>query len=67
MPKVKDVKKKYHKIVPFPWTGEKIREYGQDPESFLADFFKDFAACEDAEYKSIRQLLRFLEELEMTL
>lgn len=45
--KVAEVMKKYHKLVPFPVTVEKIRAAGFEPTSYLAEVSDALGGCSD--------------------
>lgn len=45
--KVKDVLKKYHKIVPFPWTVPKLEKAGYDLAFLFEAISRELKECED--------------------
>ncbi len=44
---VKDVLKKYHAIVPFPWTLAKIAKAGLEPCNFFLEVGESLSKCTD--------------------
>lgn len=63
--KVRDLLKKYHKLVPFPWTPAKIKKAGYDTAFFLVEMGRELENCEDKDSESAKQILEMLKDLEM--
>jgi hypothetical protein len=45
--KVKTVMKKFHKLVPFPISSEKIRTAGYNVEQYVTDLIQELRLCSD--------------------
>jgi len=61
---VKDVLLKFHNIVPFDWTIQKIKKAGLNPTQFLIEVGRDLERCDDINTTTGKEVLKILKKLE---
>lgn len=62
--KVKQVIEKYHALVNFPWSVDKISKAGYDPSTFTANIIRQLENCEDSENPDYAEILNELRNLQ---
>lgn len=60
---VKDVMKKYHAQVPFPWTLTKIAKAGFEPKDLFLELGEELAQCVDVGTPAGRAVLESINKL----
>lgn len=62
---VRAVYLKYHSMVPFPWTLQKIKLAGFVPKELFVAIGKELSECSDASSPALRKVIASINKLEL--